>query len=198
MGSGDKSPNLAIERALATQQRPKGCRKIQKQKTRILPLHQKHRRREKWDFVSAWKTPRNVSNTLKGWGGKCGLSLETWRAERMTDELQDYLWAGAARAEERRSRINNYLIWRGHSWTKPNSGSLPPSSLFLVHAFTWYKVQMKVKKRGGWGAQWLRICLWLRLWSQCLGIKSHFRLPRGSLLLPLPVSLPLSVCLMYK
>ena len=32
-----------------------------------------------------------------------------------------------------------------------------------------------------------------RVGSWCLGIKSHIRLPTGSLLLPLPVSLPLSL-----
>ena len=40
-------------------------------------------------------------------------------------------------------------------------------------------------------AQWLSICLWLRSWSQGLGIESHIR----SLLLCLLMSLPLSVCL---
>ena len=47
-----------------------------------------------------------------------------------------------------------------------------------------------------WGTgvtQWLSVCLWLRSWGP--GIESHIRLHTGSLLLPLPVSLPLSVCL---
>ena len=43
-----------------------------------------------------------------------------------------------------------------------------------------------------WAAQWLSV-LWLRLLSQGPGKKSHIRLPTGSLLLPLPMSLPLSV-----
>ena len=38
-------------------------------------------------------------------------------------------------------------------------------------------------------------CLWLRSQSQGLGIESHIGLPAGSLLLPPPVSLPLSLCL---
>ena len=46
--------------------------------------------------------------------------------------------------------------------------------------------------RGTWVAQWLSICLWLRFRGP--EIKSHIRLPVGILLLPLPMSLPLSVC----
>ena len=49
--------------------------------------------------------------------------------------------------------------------------------------------------RGAWVAQWLSVCLGLR-WSWGPGIKAPgIRLPGGSLLLSLPVSLPLSVCL---
>ena len=48
-------------------------------------------------------------------------------------------------------------------------------------------------------AQWLRVCLWLRSWSPWgPGIKSHNGLPAWSLLLPLPMSLPLYVSLMNK
>ena len=51
-----------------------------------------------------------------------------------------------------------------------------------------------------WVAQWLSICFWPRAWSPGPGIKSHVRLPTGSLLLPLLISLPLSlsVSLMNK
>ena len=48
-----------------------------------------------------------------------------------------------------------------------------------------------IHSRGTLVAQWLGVCLWLR----GPGIESHITLPAGSLLLPLPVSLPLSVCL---
>ena len=51
--------------------------------------------------------------------------------------------------------------------------------------------------RDTWVAQWLSICLWLRLWSRGPGIESHIRLPTGSLLVPLPMSLPLSLCLSW-
>ena len=41
-------------------------------------------------------------------------------------------------------------------------------------------------------------CLpWLRAWSWGPGIESHIRLPARSLLLPLPVSLPLSFCVSH-
>ena len=51
---------------------------------------------------------------------------------------------------------------------------------------------------GHLGAQWLSVYLWLRLWSRGPGIKSHIELPTGSLLLPLPVSLPLSLCVSHE
>ena len=41
------------------------------------------------------------------------------------------------------------------------------------------------------------VCLWLRAWSRGPGVESHIRLPTGSLLLPLPMSLPLSLCLSW-
>ena len=49
-----------------------------------------------------------------------------------------------------------------------------------------------------WVAQWLSICLWLRFWSRGPGIEYRIRLPAWSLLLPLPVSLPLSMSLMNE
>ena len=48
---------------------------------------------------------------------------------------------------------------------------------------------------GIWVAQWLSVCLWLWSGSRGPGIESRIRLPAWRLLLPLPVSLPLSVCL---
>ena len=39
---------------------------------------------------------------------------------------------------------------------------------------------------------------WLRSWSQGPGIESHIRLPVRTLLLPLPMSLPLSFCVCHK
>ena len=46
-----------------------------------------------------------------------------------------------------------------------------------------------------WVAQQLSACLQLRSWSWSPGIESHIDLPAWSLLLPLPVSLPLSLSL---
>ena len=51
----------------------------------------------------------------------------------------------------------------------------------------------KKKTRDARVAQWLRASLWLRVWSWSPRIKSHIRVPAWSLLLPLPVSLPLSL-----
>ena len=44
-------------------------------------------------------------------------------------------------------------------------------------------------------AQWLSECLWLRSWSWCTRMEFCIRLPTGSLLLPLPMSL--SLCLSW-
>ena len=46
-------------------------------------------------------------------------------------------------------------------------------------------------------AQWLSICLWLRVWSRDPGIEFCIGLPAGRLLLPLPMSLPLSLFLSW-
>ena len=48
-----------------------------------------------------------------------------------------------------------------------------------------------------WVAQPFSSCLLPREWSCSPGIESHVGLPAWSLLLPLPVSLPLSVCLSW-
>ena len=52
--------------------------------------------------------------------------------------------------------------------------------------------------RDPWVVQRFSACLWPRAQSWRPGIESHVRLPAGSLLLPLPVSLPLSVSLINK
>ena len=46
-------------------------------------------------------------------------------------------------------------------------------------------------------AQQFSACLWLRVWSWTPGIESCIELPAWSLLVPLSVSLPLSVCLSW-
>ena len=48
----------------------------------------------------------------------------------------------------------------------------------------------------GWLSGW--VCLWLRAWSRSPGIKSHIGLPAWSLLLFLPMSLPLSLCVSHE
>ena len=58
--------------------------------------------------------------------------------------------------------------------------------------------QIKSQSWGTWVAQRLSVCLQLRLWSRGPGIKFHIRLPTESLLLPLPMSLPLCVSFMNK
>ena len=65
--------------------------------------------------------------------------------------------------------------------------------LFRLNAI----IHLKCLNRDAWVAQWLSICLWLRSWAWGPGIQSHIRFPKGSLLLPLPTSLPLSVRLSW-
>ena len=48
-----------------------------------------------------------------------------------------------------------------------------------------------------WVAQQLSICLWLT-GSRSARIESHIRFPAWSLLLPLPMSLPLSICVSHE
>ena len=59
------------------------------------------------------------------------------------------------------------------------------------------RVTLKGTYGDAWVSQWLRVCLQLRSWSQGPGIKSCIRLPPGSLLLPLPMSLPLFLSLSW-
>ena len=47
-------------------------------------------------------------------------------------------------------------------------------------------------------AEWFGICFQPRAWSWSPGIESPIRLPAWSLLLPLPVSLPLSLSVSHK
>ena len=56
------------------------------------------------------------------------------------------------------------------------------------------KLYLKPSFGGAWVAQWPSDpCLWPRARSWSPGIESHIRLPEWSLLLPPPVSLPLSL-----
>ena len=50
---------------------------------------------------------------------------------------------------------------------------------------------------GTWVAQWLSICLWLRSWFRGPRTKSRTGFPTGSLVLPLPMSLLPSLCLLW-
>ena len=62
------------------------------------------------------------------------------------------------------------------------------------------EILLKATSRDAWVALWLSVCLQLRAWSRRPRIESHIKshieshigLPSRSLLLPLPVSLPLS------
>ena len=75
---------------------------------------------------------------------------------------------------------------------------IPPFHLFKLPSFPSFPPINTLRGWDAWIAQWLSVCLWLVSWSWGPGIKSYIRLPRGSLLLPLPVSLPVSVSLMNK
>ena len=59
------------------------------------------------------------------------------------------------------------------------------------------KLKLTLTLGDPWVAQRFSAYLWLRAWSWGPGMEHHLRLPRGSLLLPLPVFLPQSVCLSW-
>ena len=66
----------------------------------------------------------------------------------------------------------------------------------MAHAYTWTSASLRICfYRGSWVAWWFSVCLWPGAWSWGLGIESCFRFLAWSLLLPLPVSLPLSLSL---
>ena len=99
---------------------------------------------------------------------------------------------------------NILLVWKGKSTGREalenermqrdrERGHPPSPQLFYSPLLKWQKCEW----RGSWVAQWFSTCLWPRAWSWNPGIESHIRLPAWSLLLPLPVSLPLSVCLSW-
>ena len=74
------------------------------------------------------------------------------------------------------------------------------TNTFFQTVVSLFLLLMSFKERFSWStwvAQWLSVCLWFRVWSQGPGIESHTGLPRGSLLLPLPVSLLLSLYLSW-
>ena len=61
------------------------------------------------------------------------------------------------------------------------------------------KTNLKEEEIGDvWVAQRLSVCLQLRAWSPSSRIESHIRLPAWSPLLPLSMSLPLSVCVSHE
>ena len=52
-------------------------------------------------------------------------------------------------------------------------------------------------RMGRLGGSVVSVCLWLQVWSRVPGIESCLGFPAGSLLLPLPMSLPLSLYLSW-
>ena len=98
------------------------------------------------------------------------------------------------------------FLYQVNLGSSPLSFSFPPKKVFEQflqdrssdNKFSWFLFVFNLLFFGDtWVAQWLSICLWLRSWSQGPGIEFCIRLPVGSLLLPLPVSLPLSFCVSH-
>ena len=102
------------------------------------------------------------------------------------------------------------LGFQMNPWSKtpPLPPSLLPQPNCHTHTHTlfffflsWNPSPRLLDKReictGTWVAQWLSICLRLWVWPRGPGIQSCMRFPAGSLVLPLPVSLPLSLCLSW-
>ena len=70
--------------------------------------------------------------------------------------------------------------------------------MFLISLGSSPMVLLNVRIWAAWVAQQFRACLQPRVWSWGPGIESRIGLPAWSLLLPLPVFLPLTVSLMNK
>ena len=81
------------------------------------------------------------------------------------------------------------LKWKHFQYESHRDTMRPFYLLFGIVQGVW-----NTRVQGTWVAQWLSVCLWLRAWSWGPGIEPPVGLPAGSLLHPLPVSLPLSVC----
>ena len=81
------------------------------------------------------------------------------------------------------------------SWRECWGQELSQSSQILL--YVWGENQAKRQRwRDAWVAQQLSVCLPLSVWSWVWGSSPIWgSLPVGGLLLPLPVSLPLSLCL---
>ncbi|XP_038305668.1 uncharacterized protein LOC102153776 [Canis lupus familiaris] len=80
----------------------------------------------------------------------------------------------------------------------PGPGPGPGSDNYLLFFLGPWQLDKKGTVRGICMAQWLSICLWLRSCSGVLGSRPALGSSAGNLLLPLPMSLPLSVSLMNK
>ena len=67
--------------------------------------------------------------------------------------------------------------------------------------YKWRKVEIltkEIKKRAALVVQQFSSCLGPRVWPRGPGVESHIGLPAWSLLLPLPVSLPLSLYVSHE
>ena len=106
--------------------------------------------------------------------------VKTWWNRRSSSAFWQLLWCARA--------------LRGNHATALNRNAWRPPSLLLISIFLFFKIFYW----GTWVAQWLSICLWLRVWSEGPETEPHIRLLAVRLLFPLPVSLPLSVPLMNK
>ena len=85
--------------------------------------------------------------------------------------------------------VESKLIWLLRDFFKRF-----PQFISYSYCFKWFQnISLNISSRDTWVAQWVSICLPPMSWSRGLGIESPIRLPGGSLLLPLPVSLPLCV-----
>ena len=82
--------------------------------------------------------------------------------------------------------------WTPGPQPEPKSDTQPLSHPGTPKIYLFEREQDSMS-RATWVVQWLTLCLWLRAWSRGPGIKSHIGLPAGSLLLPLPMSLPRSL-----
>ena len=99
-------------------------------------------------------------------------------------------WIGHVRCYRAASLTAPWSVLRDHLCTQPFQFPRTPLIQKKREAVTFGRKTSRYSGfRDAWVAQWLSVCLPLRLWSWSPGIKSHIRLCMSLFLLRLPMSL---------
>ena len=174
--------------------------------TNIIPILQKQELRMKSNdllqitLLSKWQTPNSILRTLSHGWWECKLMQPPWKT----------VW-GFLKKLQTELRYDSAIVLLG-TYLKNTKMLVQRDActpMFMAALSTVAKLwkQLKcpltdewIKKMwcgDAWVAQQLSVCLSLRVWSWSPRMESHIRIPAWSLLLPLPMSLPFSLCLSW-